>query len=77
MQPTPSTIIVRMVEAPVRETTLADVIIGALGLTGALLLAAALFGGILGALMVARRVLRARHGIPDDGTQTLGLTEAR
>jgi hypothetical protein len=74
VQPTES-IVVRVVETPVHETTVADVLIAALGLTGVLLLAAALFGLLLGGLLIARRRLRDRLNIQDEGTQRLGLTE--
>ena len=45
-------IIVRVVEEPVRETTVVDVLLGSLGLTGVLLLIAAVAGLALGGLMV-------------------------
>jgi hypothetical protein len=67
-------IVVRVLEEPVPETTVADVILGALGLTGVLLLAALLFGLLLGVLMVARRRLRERRNVEDEGTQRLGLS---
>lgn len=66
-------IVVRVIEEPVRETTVGDVILGALGLTGVLLLAALLFGLLLGFLMVARRRLRERRDVEEEGTQRLGL----
>jgi hypothetical protein len=74
VQPSES-IVVRVVETPVHETTVADVLIAALGLTGVLLLAAALFGLLLGGLLIARRRVRDRLNIQDEGTQRLGLTE--
>ncbi len=67
-------IVVRVLEEPVPETTVADVIVGALGLTGVLLMAALLFGLLLGFLMVARRRLRERRNQEEEGTQRLGLT---
>ena len=66
-------IVVRVIEEPVPETTVADVVIGALGLTGVLLIAALLFGLLLGFLMVARRRLRERRNLEEEGTQRLGL----
>jgi hypothetical protein len=66
-------IVVRVIEEPVRETTVGDVILGALGLTGVLLLSALLFGLLLGFLMVARRRLRERRNVEEEGTQRLGL----
>ncbi len=73
MQPS-DPIVVRVLEEPVPETTVADVIVGALGLTGVLLMAALLFGLLLGFLMVARRRLRERRNQEEEGTQRLGLT---
>lgn len=70
-------IVVRVIEEPVHETTVADVILGALGLTGVLLTAALLFGFLLGCLMVARRRLRERRNLEEEGAQRLGLTEAK
>jgi hypothetical protein len=67
-------IVVRVLEEPVPETTVADVILGALGLTGVLLMAALLFGLLLGFLMVARRRLRERRNQEEEGAQRLGLT---
>jgi uncharacterized Tic20 family protein len=45
-------IIVRVVEEPARETTVVDVLLGSIGLTGLLLLMAAVAGLALGALLV-------------------------
>jgi hypothetical protein len=67
-------IVVRVLEEPVHETTVADVVVGALGLTGVLLMAALLFGLLLGFLMVARRRLRERRNLEEEGTQRLGLS---
>lgn len=45
-------IIVRVVEEPARETTVVDVLLGSLGLTGLLLLIAAVAGFVLGGILV-------------------------
>ena len=47
MQPS-QPVIARVVEPAVESTTVADILIGALGLTGVMLLAALLLGGLLG-----------------------------
>ena len=47
MQPT-DPIIVRVVQEPVKSTTIVDVLVGSLGLVGALLLAALVLGALLG-----------------------------
>jgi hypothetical protein len=71
----PDPIIVRVVEQPVQDTSVADVIIGAIGLTGFLLLAAALLGLALGALLIGVKKLRARYGVePDVDPDALRVT---
>ena len=59
-------IIVRIIEEPVRETTVVDVLVGAIGLTGVLLLVALLLGAALGGLFVLYRKYSARR-TPYDG----------
>jgi len=63
-QPTP--IIVRVVEEPVKQTTLADVIFGSLGLVGILLISAALLGLALGAALIIWKRLRRHDGLDSD-----------
>ena len=60
LQQTP--IIVKVVEPPAHETSLAEVVFGALGLVGVLLLAAALLGAVLGGLLIAYHKWRVRTG---------------
>lgn len=62
MQPS-DPIMVRVIEQPVESTTIADVLIGALGLTGAMLLAAALLGAALGGILIGIKLLRARYNL--------------
>ena len=57
MQPPPDSIIVRVVQEPVRSTTIVDVLLGSLGLVGALLFAALVLGVILGGGMIALKLL--------------------
>ena len=67
MQPA-NPIIVRVVEQPIESTTVADVLLGSLGLAGALTLTAAVLGLILGGLLIGVKLLRARYNletIPD------------
>ena len=52
MQQTPEPYIVRVVREPVPETTVGDVILGALGLTGVLLLIALVLGAVLAFVLV-------------------------
>jgi hypothetical protein len=56
-------IIVQVVQQPVESTSLADVLIGAVGLTGALVLLAVLLGGALGGLLIGVKLLRRRMNL--------------
>ena len=70
-----SPIIVRVVEEPVEQTTLADLLIGSLGLTGAMLLAAAVLGAILGGILIGIKLLRARYNLePVPDSEALRVT---
>jgi hypothetical protein len=65
IQPAPP-IVVRVIEPPVETTTVADILIGALGLTGVLLLAALLLGGILGGILIGVKRFRDNlERVPD------------
>lgn len=55
--------IVRIVEQPAAEVTVADVILGALGIAGVMTLAAILLGGVLGWLLIVRS---RRRGVQED-----------
>jgi hypothetical protein len=59
----PQPIIVQVVQQPVESTGLADVLIGAIGLTGALVLLAVLLGGAFGGLLIGVKMLRRRANI--------------
>ncbi len=56
-------IMVRVVQQPVESTTLSDVLIGAIGLTGVLVLLAVLLGGAFGGMLIGVRVLRRRANV--------------
>jgi hypothetical protein len=58
LQQTP--IIVQVVQQPVESTSLSDVLVGAIGLTGALILLAVLLGGAFGGLLIGVKMLRRR-----------------
>jgi hypothetical protein len=60
-------IIVRVIEQPVHETTIGDVILGSLGLVGVLLLSALLLGLLLGGALVGYKRLRAKDGLDAAG----------
>jgi hypothetical protein len=68
-------IIVRFLQDPPKETTIVDVVVGSLGLTGALLLAAIILGAILGGILIGIQKLRARYNlerVPD--SESLRIT---
>ncbi len=61
-------ILVHVLEEPVKSTGVADILIGALGLTGVLILAALLLGALLGGILIGIKRLRAKYGadeVPD------------
>jgi hypothetical protein len=64
MMQEPSPIFVRVAQQPVESTTVADVLIGAIGLTGLMVLIAIVLGGILGGILIKLKHLRARRA-PD------------
>jgi hypothetical protein len=73
----PEPIIVRVIEQPVRETTIIDVLVGALGLTMVLVLAAALLGAILGGILIGVKLFRARYNLePVPDSEALRVTPA-
>jgi hypothetical protein len=59
----PSPIIVQVVQQPVESTSLADVLVGAIGLTGALVLLAVVLGGAFGGLLIGVKLLRRRSNV--------------
>lgn len=67
-------IMVRVVEQPVHETTISDVIFGSVGLVGVLLIAAALLGLLLGAGLIGLKRLRARDGLQTQEAESLRVT---
>ena len=62
MQPA-QPIVVRVIEEPVKSTGVADILVGALGLTGVMLLAALLLGALLGGLLIGIKKLRAKYDL--------------
>ena len=56
-------IVVRVIEEPVKSTGVGDVILGALGLTGVMVLAALLLGALLGGILIAIKRLRAKYDL--------------
>ena len=74
MQP-PDSIIVKVVEEPVKSTTIVDVLLGSLGLVGVLLLAALVLGVILGGTLIGIKKFRARYNLePVPDSESLRVT---
>ena len=71
----PQPIMVRVIEPPAESTTVADVLVGALGLTGVLLLVAALCGALLGGILIGLKLFRARYNLePTPDSEALKIT---
>ena len=58
--------VVEIVDDATRDTGVADVLIGSIGLTGVLVLAGLLLGLVAGALFISIRRLSERHTVDDD-----------
>ena len=68
-------IIVKVIETPTQETTIVDVLLGSLGLTTVLILAALVLGALLGGVLIGLKVLRARFNLePAPDSETLRVT---
>jgi hypothetical protein len=73
-QPT-NPIVVRVVDEPVKSTTVGDVILGALGLTGVMLLGALVLGAVLGASLIWIKKLRVKYNLePVPDSEALRVT---
>ena len=68
-------IVVSVVEEPVESTGISDILIGALGLTGVMLLAAILLGALLGGILIGIKRLRAKYNLePVPDSEALRVT---
>jgi len=56
-------VMVHVVEQPIESTTAADVLIGVIGLTGALIVGALLLGALFGALLIGVKKLREKYNL--------------
>ena len=71
----PQPLIVKVVEPAVESTSIADIVIGALGLTGAMLLAALVLGAALGGFLIGYKKLRVRWNLePIPDSEALRVT---
>jgi hypothetical protein len=72
LQPQP--FIVRIAQDPAQSTSITDVLIGALGLTGVLILAALVLGALLGGTLIGIKLLRARFNVdPASDSDTIHI----
>lgn len=68
-------VMVRVVEQPIESTTVADVLIGAIGLTGALILGAVLLGALFGGILIGIKKLRQKYNLePVPDSEALRVT---
>lgn len=61
-------VMVRVIQPTVEETSVADVLIGSIGLTGVLVLVAVVLGALFGGALIGIKKLRTRYNrepIPD------------
>jgi hypothetical protein len=56
-------VMVHVVQEPVESTSVADVLIGAFGLTGVLILVALILGALFGGVLIGIKKLRARYDL--------------
>jgi membrane protein CcdC involved in cytochrome C biogenesis len=75
VQPLTNPIVVRVVEEPVKSTTVGDVILGAFGLTGVMVLAALVLGAVLGGVLIWIKKLRVKYDLePVPDSEALRVT---
>ena len=68
-------IVVSVIEEPVESTGISDILIGALGLTGVMLLAALVLGAILGGALLGIKRLRAKYDLePAPDSEAMRVT---
>jgi hypothetical protein len=68
-------IVVRVMEEPVKSTGVSDILVGALGLTGVMLLAALLLGLLLGGILIGIKKLRAKYNLePEPNADAMRVT---
>ena len=74
MQQPPAPIVVRVIEEPVKSTTVADVILGAVGLTGLLLMIALVAGALLGGVLIGVKKMRAKNRDPREDSDAIHIS---
>lgn len=66
-------IIIEVIDKPTRETTVADVLLQAIGLAGAFVLLALVAGLLAGGVFIAMRILRPRNSFNGEASDVLRL----
>jgi hypothetical protein len=66
--------IVKVMDAPTKEISVADILMGSVGITGLFLLGAAVFGFLLGGAFIAFRRWQDRHDEREPGQEAFQLT---
>jgi hypothetical protein len=56
-------VMVRVIQPAMEETSVADVLIGSIGLTGVLILVAVVLGALLGGVLIGIKKLRSRYNL--------------
>jgi hypothetical protein len=67
-------VIVKVMDAPTKEISVADVLVGSVGITGLFLLGAVVFGVLLGGAFIAFRRWQDRRDESEPGQETFQLT---
>lgn len=68
-------VIIRVVEQPSKEISVADILMGSVGITGMFLLGALLLGFVLGGLFILFRRWRESHDESAPGEDAFRLTQ--
>jgi hypothetical protein len=68
-------VIVKVMEAPTKEISVADILMGSVGITGLFLLGAVVFGSLLGGAFIAFRRWQDRHDRRQPGEEAFHLTQ--
>jgi hypothetical protein len=68
-------VIVRMVDHPTKEISIADILMGSVGITGIFLIGAALLGLVLGGLFILFRRWQDSRGVENPADEIFQLTQ--
>jgi hypothetical protein len=68
-------VIVKVMDAPTKEISVADILMSSVGITGLFLLGAALFGFLLGGAFIFYRRWQDSHDQSEPGGDTFHLTQ--